>query len=103
MKTNKFFKVIAVLIVVSTICCTAASIASAGWFDFLNKNETEVSTNAGEYSTSTDIYTTNTDFLTRTDFSTSTDGEESKQSFFKIVYEKILSWFRKLFVWLQLS
>lgn len=103
MKTNKIFKFVAILVVVTTIFCTAASVASAGWFDIFNKNDTDISFNSGEYSTDTDFYSTDTDFVTRTDFSTSTDCEESEKSLFRIIYERILSWFRKLFVWLQLS
>lgn len=106
MKTNKFFKLIAVVIIATTLCCTVASVASAGLFDIFKKNDKEISFITDKYSTDTDFYTTDTDFVTRTDFTTNTDCDcdcEENQSIFTIIFEKIRSWFRKFFVLLQLS
>lgn len=100
---NKFFKLIAVVIIVTTLCCTVASVASAGLFDIFNKNDKEISFITDKYSTDTDFYTTNTDFVTRTDCDCKCECEESNKSIFTIIFEKIRSWFRKFFVLLQLS
>lgn len=102
MRTNKLFKAIAVLIVVSTIFCSFASVASAK-FDFSSIFSCFTD---NEYSTETDIYSTETDiYPTPTDSSTDTDMDEADdcRSFFSRLFNKIADFFRTFFSKIGLS
>lgn len=102
MRTNKLFKAIAVLIVVSTIFCSFASVASAK-LDFSNIFSCFTD---NEYSTETDIYSTETDiYVTQTDSSTNTDMDdaEDSRSFFGKLFDKIVAFFRAIFSKIGLS
>ena len=102
MKTNKLFKALAVLIVVSTIFCSFASVASAK-LDFSNIfscfTDEEYATDTDIYSTSTDIYVTKTDSSTNTDI----DDVEDNRSFFGKLFDKIVAFFRSIFSKIGLS